>query len=53
VELAVAYAGTERMLSRDLNALEALGLIESIGRGFWRAKREQILAFRPLRRPSA
>ena len=52
-ELTLAYAGTERMLSRDLNALVSLGLIESIGRGAWRAKREQILAFRPLRRTSA
>ena len=49
-KLAVAYAGTQRMLSRDLNALEALGLIETVGRGLWRAKREQIVAFRPLRR---
>ena len=50
VDLALAYAGTERMLSRDLNALASLGLIESVGRGRWRATREQILAFRPLRR---
>jgi len=49
-DLTIAYAGTERMLSRDLNALEAMGLIEQAGRGFWRARREQILAFRPLRR---
>lgn len=49
-DLAFAYAGTQRMLSRDLNALEAMGLIEQAGRGFWRARREQILAFRPLRR---
>lgn len=48
--LAVAYSGTQRMLSRDLNALEKLGLVEQAGRGFWRARREQILAFRPLRR---
>lgn len=48
--LTVAYAGTQRMLSRDLNALEAMGLIEQAGRGFWRARREQVLAFRPLRR---
>jgi Fic family protein len=48
--LAVAYAGTERMLSRDLNALERMGLIEPAGRGFWQARRERILAFRPLRR---
>lgn len=49
-DLAFAYAGTQRMLSRDLNVLEAMGLIEQAGRGFWRARREQILAFRPLRR---
>lgn len=48
--LAVAYAGTQRMLSRDLNMLEKLNLVEQAGRGFWRARREQILAFRPLRR---
>ena len=49
-DLAIAYAGTERMLSRDLNSLEAMGLIEQAGHGFWRARPEQILAFRPLRR---
>jgi len=49
-DLFIAYAGTQRMLSRDLNALEAMGLVEQAGRGFWRARREQILAFRPLRR---
>lgn len=49
-DLAIAYAGTQRMLSRDINALEAMGLIEQAGRGFWRAKPEQLLAFRPLRR---
>lgn len=49
-ELAIAYAGTQRMLSRDLNALEAIGLIENVGHGLWRARRKQILAFRPLRR---
>ena len=49
-ELAVAYSGTQRMLSRDLNRLEKLGLVGQAGRGFWRARREQILAFRPLRR---
>ena len=51
-DLTLAYTGTERMLSRDLNALKSLGLIESVGKGAWRAKREQILAFRPLRRSS-
>lgn len=49
-ELGVAYSGTERMLSRDLNTLERLRLIEQTRRGFWQARREQILAFRPLRR---
>lgn len=49
-DLTIAYAGTQRMLSRDLNALESMGLVEGAGRGFWRARREQILAFRPLRR---
>lgn len=49
-DLARAYAGTERMLSRDLNALEAAGLIEQPRHGHWQAARSQILAFRPLRR---
>ena len=49
-ELTIAYAGTERMLGRDLNALASMNLIEQERRGLWRAKREQILAFRPLRR---
>lgn len=48
--LAVAYMGTERMLSRDLNALETMGLIEQPRRGLWQAARGQILAFRALRR---
>jgi Fic family protein len=52
-ELAAAYTGTERMLSRDLNALETMGLIETVGRGKWRVRREQILAFRPLRHDNA
>jgi Fic family protein len=49
-ELAVAYSDTQRMLSRDLNTLERLGLIEQARHGFWQVRREQILAFRPLRR---
>lgn len=49
-ELTIAYSGTQRMLSRDLNALARLGLVEPAGRGYWRARQEQILAFRPLRR---
>lgn len=48
--LALSYAGTERMLSRDLNVLGELGLIEQASHGHWRAARDQILAFRPLRR---
>jgi len=48
--LTIAYSGTQKMLSRDLNAVERLGLIEQAGHGYWRAKQEQILAFRPLRR---
>jgi len=50
-ELSEAYRNTQRMLSRDLNALEAVGLIERTRRG-WRASKEQLLAFRPLRRQS-
>lgn len=49
-ELTFAYLGTERMLGRDLNALASMNLIEQERRGHWQAKREQILAFRPLRR---
>ncbi len=48
-ELFEAYLGTERTLSRDLNALEALGLIGRSRRG-WEPLREQIMGFRPLRR---
>ena len=50
LELGLAYVGTEKMLGRDLNALASMNLIEQARHGFWRAKREQILAFRPLRR---
>jgi hypothetical protein len=50
IDLATAYAGTERMLSRDLNALQAMGLIGPSRHGWWRVTREQILAFRPVRR---
>lgn len=51
-ELFTAYSGTERMLSRDLNALRSLGLIERVPAG-WRPCREQILAFLPIRRPAS
>jgi DNA-binding transcriptional ArsR family regulator len=47
--LAQAYAGTERTLSRDLNALRDLELIERVPGG-WKPRRELILAFLPLRR---
>jgi Fic family protein len=47
--LGAAYSGTQRMLSRDLNALEEAGLIEQAGHGYWEVARGQILAFRPLR----
>ena len=50
VALGVAYHTSARTLNRDLNVLVEMGLIESTGRGLWRARREQILAFRPLRR---
>jgi len=48
-ELTEAYRGTERTLSRDLNALVALGLIGR-ERGGWIPLREQIIGFQPLRR---
>jgi len=48
-ELAAAYHGTERMLSRDLNALVSLGLVERARIGF-RARKELILGLRPGRR---
>jgi Fic family protein len=48
-DLAVAYEGTERTLSRDLNALVAMGLIERV-RGGYRPRRSQLLAFKPVRR---
>ena len=48
-ELFEAYLGTERTLSRDLNALERLGLISRVRAG-WIPEREQIMAFQPLRR---
>jgi Fic family protein len=51
-ELTAAYAGTERMLSRDLNALRSMNLIERVPEG-WQPKRHQILAFLPIRRDSA
>jgi len=52
VELAQAYAGTERTLSRDLNALKNMGLIERVPEG-WRPRRDAVLAFLPVRRAEA
>lgn len=51
-DLSDAYRGTERTLTRDLNALENLGLIARV-RGGWVPQREQILAFQPLRRTTS
>ncbi len=48
-ELFEAYRGTERTLSRDLNALASMDLIRRV-RGGYVPRREQILAFQPLRR---
>lgn len=48
-ELSRAYDGTERTLSRDLNALVGMGLIQRV-RGGYVPRREQLLAFQPLRR---
>lgn len=52
-ELAVSFASkTAKTLSRDLNALEALGLSTS-GTGGWRAGTEIVEAFLPRALPSA
>jgi hypothetical protein len=48
-ELFDAYRHTERKLTRDLNAPEALGLIVRVPEG-WVPFREQIMPFRTLRR---
>lgn len=48
-DLALAYEGTERMLSRDLNALVKMQLIRRV-RGGYLPRREQLLAFQPVRR---
>ncbi len=50
--LAVAYnEKTAKTLSRDLNALVELGLVERVGRGY-QAYTQSILAFLPLRKNS-
>jgi len=52
--VAAAYAKkTRKTLSRDLNALLHMGLIEKDQQGRFRAKREQILAFLPSRARSS
>lgn len=48
-DLVLAYEGTERMLSRDLNALVRMELIRRV-RGGYLPRREQLLAFQPVRR---
>lgn len=50
-ELTIAYSGTERMLSRDINKLREMGLIERVPEG-WQPRRDQLLAFLPIRRTS-
>ena len=51
--MAEAYAGkTDKTVSRDLNALRSMGLVERTNRGF-RARRELMLAFLPPARPPA
>jgi len=52
VARAKAYDGTERTLSRDLNALKNMGLIERVPEG-WRPRRDAVLAFLPVRRAEA
>ena len=46
-DLAAAYLGTERTLSRDLLRLSKLGLIRHVERGQWIANMSLIDAFRP------
>jgi len=51
-EVASLYARkTGKTLSRDVNALIGMGLMEQRADGVCRAKMEKILAFLPLRRP--
>lgn len=45
-ELAEAYAGTKRVVPRDLNELQRMGLIERVN-GHVRARSEQVLGFLP------
>jgi hypothetical protein len=49
-ELAQAYAGTERTLSRDVNALKEMGLIERVPKGWRSCKKSSSLSL-PVRRP--
>jgi hypothetical protein len=49
IELFEAYQGTERMLSRDLNALVSMGLVRRV-RGGYVPRLEIILGFQPGRR---
>lgn len=50
-ELAAAYASkTDKTVSRDINALQDMGLIKRM-RGGYVAKKDEILAFLPIRKP--
>lgn len=44
---------TSKALTRDLNRLEEMGLVEEVTRGFWRARKDVIEAFIPSRRTRA
>lgn len=48
VDLAAAYASSERMLSRDLKRLLDLGLVRKLERGQWAANIRTIDAFKPI-----
>jgi Fic family protein len=51
--VAAAYAGaTTKMLTRDLNALDKMGLVKKQADGY-RANRNRMLAFRPHRKPAS
>ena len=49
MDLFEAYQGTERMLSRDLNALVAMGLVRRV-KGCYEPCRDLILGFKAVRR---
>jgi Fic family protein len=51
-ELAELYAGTVRTVSRDLNELDDMGLIDRLAGGFVVPRSHIILGFLPLARPA-